>query len=257
MQDSARVDSLVQVLQSDATLLRVIGKLHLQDDPEFNGTQPSAVKAAVAWVAGLFGGDGPPRLREPRWSTVRRSTLALGQTVERAAGTYIVTVSILSKDPAKAAAIANAFGDDYLDDQRRTDVETTRAAADWMKSRLAVLGDEMLRTQGAVAEFKSVQCDRDGRRQVDRRPDAVQHLDQAVRRDGPERAGEGQARPHRARQRADHRRPVGRRRAQRRASSPTCARSTSTCRAAPPTSRRSTGRTTRRRRSCAPRPTSR
>ncbi len=154
MQDSARVDSLVQVLQSDATLLRVIRKLHLQDDPEFNGTQPSAVKAAVAWAASLFAGNTPPA-SESQMVNRASINLALSQTVERAAGTYIVTVSILSKDPAKAATIANAFGDDYLDDQRRTDIETTRAAADWMKSRLTVLGDDMLRTQGAVAEFKS------------------------------------------------------------------------------------------------------
>ena len=154
MQDSARVDSLVQVLQSNATLLRVIGKLDLQDDPEFNGTQPSSVRSAIAWVTSLVVGVSPPPSRSDR---IDRATinLGLGQTVERAAGTYIVTVSVLSKDPEKAAIIANAFGDDYLDDQRRTDIETTHAAADWMKSRLNVLGDEMLKTQGAVAEFKS------------------------------------------------------------------------------------------------------
>lgn len=150
LQDSARVDSLVQVLQSDATLRRVVAKLHLGDDPEFNGSRPSVVKSIVALVAGS---RPPPSAADKLDSAV--ATLKKNEAVERAAGTYIVTVAVLSKDPAKAAAIADAVADDYLTDQLRSDVETTRTAATWMKGRLAVLRDAMLRTQGAVAAFKT------------------------------------------------------------------------------------------------------
>ncbi len=154
LQDSARVDSLVEVLQSDAAVVRVIKKLDLQDDPEFNGMAPSVIKTAVASVVALIAGASPPPSEGDRIDSAK-TVLSRNETVERAAGTYIIGVSVLSKDPAKAATIANAFATDYLDEELSSDVETTRAAAAWMKTRLAVLSDQMLKTQGEVASFKS------------------------------------------------------------------------------------------------------
>ena len=76
-------------------------------------------------------------------------------TIERPQGTYIVDVSFQSKDPQKAARIANAFANAYIHDQVNSDFETRREATEWMKTRLADLRQEVNRAGGAVVEYKS------------------------------------------------------------------------------------------------------
>jgi uncharacterized protein involved in exopolysaccharide biosynthesis len=56
--------------------------------------------------------------------------------VSQSQTTNLLLVSVTSKDPRKAARVANALADAYLDQQLEGRYSATRRATDWLKERL-------------------------------------------------------------------------------------------------------------------------
>ena len=63
---------------------------------------------------------------------------ALRKSIEVVPSQYtnLLQVNVTSKDPRKAARIANAIADAYLDQQLEGRYSATRRATDWLKERL-------------------------------------------------------------------------------------------------------------------------
>ena len=152
--NSARVDSLVEAMGSDAMVGAVVKGLNLQNDSEFNGGEASFIRSAVSTVVSFFSGPPAPMSEEDKIAEAK-DEVRLKESVERPIGTYIVTVNFNSESSEKAARIANAFAKVYLQDQLKADFETTRAATQWMKARLSELSAQMLKAEADVADFKA------------------------------------------------------------------------------------------------------
>jgi len=132
--DSSAVDTEVEILKSPQLAKSVVRALRLQNDPEFQPrkrpeTDAKAIDAAVERV---------------------RNHL----TVSRSGLTYVMDVNFTSREPAKAAAIANTFARLYLAQQVDDKVKITQNAADWLSGQLNLMRRQVTADESAVQQFK-------------------------------------------------------------------------------------------------------
>jgi len=144
--DSYAMESQIEILKSENIALTVIRKLRLADDAEFGNPQPGLLRTLL----------GPSQMasdfaRERRALKVFASQL----TAKRIGPTYVIEISFKSSDPERAAAIANAVADAYINDQLEGKYEATRRASAWLQDRLKDLSDQATSAQRTVIEFKA------------------------------------------------------------------------------------------------------
>jgi polysaccharide biosynthesis transport protein len=145
--DSAAVEGQLQILKSDAIALSVINSLHLADDPEFVGPISNFT------FFGLFhSGDkisSSDRTRSALESFEKRLSAS------RVGISFVIEISFVSNRPEKAAQIANAVVEAYINDQLEAKYEITRRANDWLQGRLGELQQQSSASERAVADFKA------------------------------------------------------------------------------------------------------
>lgn len=159
--DSATVDSQVEVVGSRSIARRIVEKLNLVEDPEFNAelTKPSvfAWLDPRLWLKGLFGsGDEltAERKRELTMDAVIDRFIGR-ERIDRRALTYIIEVKFTSEDPAKAATIANAIADTYVLDQLEAKFNATKQANEWLSQRLEGLKRQVADSERAVEIYRA------------------------------------------------------------------------------------------------------
>lgn len=122
----ARIDSQAQILISRRVLAAVAKELKLEADAEFGG---------------------PP--------ITTTAKLAKAINVQRQDNTYVVNLEVKSKDPQKAATIANAAVKAFTTEQQTAaagDYDSTASALD---GRLEQLAAQLKQAEQAVADFKA------------------------------------------------------------------------------------------------------
>ncbi|MCK1328238.1 polysaccharide biosynthesis tyrosine autokinase [Bradyrhizobium sp. CW9] len=151
--DSATVETQVEILKSENISLAVIRDLHLIEDPEFTGSGGGVFGAVVGFIGGLLS-DG----HAPSEFELTRKALGLfekNRTIKRLGLTYVMEIGYTSKDPAKAAKIANAIADAYIVDQLEAKYQATRRASVWLQDRIKELRTQASAAQKAVVDFKT------------------------------------------------------------------------------------------------------
>lgn len=145
--EAAVVDTEVEILRSRQLAERVVDALGLIHDPEF------AASASPPWL-----GDADRRatLVDPQARREQVIDAVLERLrIARMGGTYVMQVAFESRDPAKAARIANAFADQYLLQQLQTKGDATRHANSWLTERLTALRVELEAAEGAVERYRA------------------------------------------------------------------------------------------------------
>ncbi|MGY4330312.1 uncharacterized protein involved in exopolysaccharide biosynthesis [Bradyrhizobium sp. LB7.2] len=151
--DSATVETQVEILKSENISLSVIRDLHLIDDPEFTGSGGGLLGSVIGAVAGLFSSAEPHSEFEQTRKALER--FEKNRTVKRLNQTYVMEIGFTSKDPAKAAQIANAIADAYIVDQLEAKYQATRRASVWLQDRIKELRTQASAAQRAVVDFKT------------------------------------------------------------------------------------------------------
>ncbi len=131
-----QIESQVRVLTSDSVLRRVIKTEELDRDPEFVSQSSWFGSANDSTVAAL--------------NALRRSIV-----VKRAERTYVVDVAVSSRDPAKAARIANAIAQAYLAEQTDVRSDAARQVSQSLSARLKELADRVRAAEERVEAFKA------------------------------------------------------------------------------------------------------
>jgi uncharacterized protein involved in exopolysaccharide biosynthesis/Mrp family chromosome partitioning ATPase len=171
--DTFVVDSEVQVLQSPALARRVIEKLHLDSDPEFNGAiRPLSMLGQIKRAAidtmrdtllylnvplpASLGGIAPDETiaGERRQSSIIQA-FDRRLNVTRQGLTYLINISFWSNDAAKSVRIANAVAATYLEQQKDTKAAATRQANRLIERHVAQLRGQLRDAEQAVADYKS------------------------------------------------------------------------------------------------------
>jgi capsular exopolysaccharide synthesis family protein len=163
--DTFVVDSEVQVLQSPALAHRVIAKLHLDKDPEFNGSlQPQnpisqaigAVKSGARILLSYVGVEPASDVKSAdRTEESVTQAFEKNLTVSRQGLTYVINIGFWSEDPAKAVRIVNAVAQTYIEQQKDMKANATHQANVLIARHVEKLKTQVHDAEQAVADYKS------------------------------------------------------------------------------------------------------
>ncbi|CAH2601468.1 Polysaccharide biosynthesis tyrosine autokinase [Rhodovastum atsumiense] len=144
LDDTEAVLSEVQVLQSADMLSQVVRRLGLQNTEEFGDEGPGLLKPwldrAIAYVEDLTGLTLPRGEAGPS-DPVATATIALQRNiwVDAANRSRVIRVVATSRDPARAAAIANALVETYMQRSARLKEDTAARTLGVLRDRIALL----------------------------------------------------------------------------------------------------------------------
>ena len=147
--DLVLVESQLAIIGSDSVLKRVVEKMDLVNDPEFNppvGTGSGLLASLKALVR------GPVRVAEPETRAVTNLSEAL--KVKRAQKTYVVDIEVSSSSPVKAARLTEAVVEAYLADQSSNKADEMRRANKMIDARLDELRTKLREAETRVDEFR-------------------------------------------------------------------------------------------------------
>jgi len=154
------VDTEAQVIQSRSIAEKVVAKLKLDRDAEFNpdvDTKPGlldGVKTFIKSLAPKASVDANNTDLAQRKHEKIVDAVIKGLTVKRVGLTYLIDVSYTAKDPAKSSMIANAFADQYLLSQLDAKFDATQQANEWLNGRLTDLRVQVEQAETAVGQYK-------------------------------------------------------------------------------------------------------
>lgn len=151
--EDASVESEIETTKSEKVALAVIKRLNLAADPEFIGLGRSLSHRLFS----VFRSDSDAPNEASKEELTRRALEVFKSNlrVTRLGRSYIEQISYTSLDPQKAATIANAISDGYIDDQLQAKYEATHRAANWLEQRIGELRKQASDAYKAVQDFKS------------------------------------------------------------------------------------------------------
>lgn len=155
--NSTTLDSELQILSSPELVARVVDRLDLVNDPEFNPppTDPSLIAAAIqgarAWAISLVpatiialltpdtaadddGGESiaDSLLRQEVADAVKENI----SVTQLGTASAVFMITAVSENRVKAATIANALAEQYIEDQLRVKLTASRRASEWLGERV-------------------------------------------------------------------------------------------------------------------------
>ncbi len=142
-----QVESQVRVLTSDSVLLRVVKAEALDRDPEF-ARPPSPLRSLML----SFGLGGEASAADPAVAAL--NALKRAVQVKRSERTYVVDVSVTSRDREKAARLANAIAQAYLAEQTDVRANAARQVSQSLSARLNELKNRVREAEDRVEAFK-------------------------------------------------------------------------------------------------------
>jgi exopolysaccharide transport family protein len=162
--DSTAVDTEVEILKSRSLATRVVQDMHLDNDPEFNGSgKPSMMSSVLHAPANLVkslsprpaGSAAEKALNERRMNDAVVDRVLARLKVTRQGLTYVIAINFTSTNPNKASDIANTFANDYLLDQLEAKFDATKQASQWLNDRLGQLKVQVEQAENAVAAYRA------------------------------------------------------------------------------------------------------
>ena len=158
---NSRVDGEVEILRADATVMAVVEKAELLQDPEFGPSLGLGNKVSIA--LGLEGaGNKIKRIlglrvnETPSGDALVASTITKLKSavdIRRRGLTYLISVGIESADPQRAADISNSYVQTYIDRQVLTKSSGIIAARDVLRRQTETSRAELARSDEALNSF--------------------------------------------------------------------------------------------------------
>lgn len=156
--DTSEVNSEVEVFRSRALMGRVVDRLDLIADPEFNGSlrDPSLMDQVKGTVKSLLGSAAPVEVTTP--GRIRDATITslLAQvTIRNVPQSLVFQVTVETSDAQKSAEIADTIAALYVQDQIDVKLEATAQATTWLSGRVTELQGQLETAEAAVSAFNS------------------------------------------------------------------------------------------------------
>jgi len=151
--EDASVESEIETTKSEKVATTVARQLKLTEDPEFIGAGTGLRHRLLS----LFSSRTEPEPEPTNDEVMRRvlGTLKDNLRVTRLGRSYIEQIAYTSLDREKAARIANAFADAYIEDQIQAKFEATHRASVWLEQRIGELRKQASDAYKEVQDFKS------------------------------------------------------------------------------------------------------
>jgi exopolysaccharide transport family protein len=149
--DDAAVESEIETTKSEKVARAVVRRLRLTEDPEFVGSGPGLKQRLLS----LFTWAPAEKPSENDLMQSALATLSDNLRVSRIGRSYHEEIAYTSLDPVKAAKIANAFAEAYIEDQLGAKFDQTQRASEWLQQRIGELRQQASDAYKAVQDFKS------------------------------------------------------------------------------------------------------
>lgn len=145
--NDAVIETQSRFLHFDAVLQEVVQRLHLTEDPAY-----IAKPGLGARIKGLLGLP----VSAPAVDPVDVATKILGKqtTFQREGKSFVVNLSVRANDPVKAARIATAIGQAFVDDTERRRREIVVRARDAISATLKGQSEHVIAAEQAVEKYK-------------------------------------------------------------------------------------------------------
>jgi uncharacterized protein involved in exopolysaccharide biosynthesis len=149
----ALVENQLQIIKSRTVIGKLVDKLHLDDDTEFNGQRgPIGILGTISEL--LRGGASDPASEAVRRAkTIDKVYERVGAS--RGEKTFVVNVFAGSESAEKAALIANTLTQIYIDFQAELQSDTTVQANEELSGRLIGLREEVETAERKVQDFRA------------------------------------------------------------------------------------------------------
>lgn len=145
---SSRVDSEVEIMRTDAVALTVVDKAKLINDPEFGPRISLREKFETA--------IGIRRDRETDPEAVVRGVVQRFKNatgIQRKGRTFLISVSVSSESPQKAADLANILASSYIEQQVQTKIRSSLDARNVLQKQINVARARLAESERALDEF--------------------------------------------------------------------------------------------------------
>ena len=160
--DEAQIGSQIYILSSESVLLPVIRALDLAHDSEFVGSSSAAhssvwdsIRTEVKKLKALIGWDDDTQTIDPKAAQEQKALETFFQrlNVYREDVPNVINVTFSSKDPNKAAAIANAISDAYIESTLENKLKSTKMVAEWLQGRMTDLKGQATAADRALQDY--------------------------------------------------------------------------------------------------------
>ncbi|RWN51339.1 GumC family protein [Mesorhizobium sp.] len=150
----AIVENQVRVLTSGTVLNKVVDKLNLVNDPEFNG-QGSDGLGMMTVIRSILSRNDGPAAGEGRRRALAVANLAESLAVERGGKTFVISVSATTQNGEKSALIANTMTDVFLQTFGQIQSDTAGRATNELTGRLDELRKGVEVAERKVEDFRA------------------------------------------------------------------------------------------------------
>ena len=158
--DSTEVNTEVEVLRSRGLAGKVVDRLNLIDDPEFNGElrEPSMIGGMISGLKGMLSSAPPeeeldPELQKAKTRDAVVQALLNKVSVSNIRQSLVFNVTAETESPVKSAQIANTIVELYILNQIEVKFEATEKATEWLSNRVSELQIELENAEKKVSEF--------------------------------------------------------------------------------------------------------
>jgi polysaccharide biosynthesis transport protein len=156
--DAATIENQIQILRSWTLAERVVAKMNLTRDPEFNsrGAKRSLLSRLnpMNWFSGndkkMPAGVAAKTTVDPAILKTFGSKL----TVAAVGRSSVIKLTFESTNREKAAALADAVADQYIVDQLESKFDASKRTSDWLNERLGQLAAQVRAAESAVETYK-------------------------------------------------------------------------------------------------------
>ncbi len=145
------VRSQVAVLKSRDLALKVLKRLNLIETPEFDSLKSGLGPFRKLKILLGFAPDPRKQTPEQRALEVWYKHLRV-YSIPR---TKIIIIEFSSSNPETAAAVANALAEAYVEQTRRSQLEQTGEARQWLKEQIEKLRKKVVDSEVAVERFRA------------------------------------------------------------------------------------------------------
>ena len=160
--DTSEVNSEVEVLRARGLMGKVVERLNLAEDPEFNAdlrpqTLADQVKSRIKETLGLE--EAPIVLTKEEQEQRTRdgvvSSLLEAVSVRNVPLSLVFQVTVETENPRKSARIADTIVDLYILNQIEVKFEATEQATIWLSERVSELQSRLEQAEADVSEFSA------------------------------------------------------------------------------------------------------
>lgn len=156
--EDTSMNTELHVIRSRGLIEKLVNKLNLVDDPEFNEALRPEARFSLGRLLGSIsaltsGNEDPKPSNSELTSTVTAAREAISAVLVR--NTYIFDISATTTDPEKSKLIANTLAELYIADQVETKFQATEQAVTWLSEKVTELEIEIRKQENDIKVLRS------------------------------------------------------------------------------------------------------